>query len=276
MPTNQGLGATHQRAFRGIDYDPDLFAIKADLSDVENIEYGDLETLDMLMSQVDFGGDDVDETDPIAVFIGNELAPTVGAWVLLPAYEEEAWDVANAVSFDGQGDWGIMDFSTEFPISDWIRNNLGLQSLIDMANILSGMTDYEAKAFSLILNEWSITNDPEEARELAGEVYYYESKSDAFWEMVEGADPSRLVFYLDREYFEQEMGYDWYEGGELYESYGGDWDMYIESMIDLVFMEGGATADTVGSYIDQDSFMSEIEMEATTHEDSSGYYVFYG
>lgn len=280
---NQGLGVTHKRAFKNVDFEPSLIAVKASPSDIENIEYEDYEAQAALVNQFDYGDGGVDETFPISIWIGSlgayNAGHLIGLWVDLPTDEGSIQEVIDMMTFGGMGDYYIGDYSV---LDGYMRDAVSEYSdpydVNAMAEELSGLSEWERKPIELMLSEWGITDDLEEAKELAQKVYVYESKQDAFWEMVtEGlVDPSKLEFYIDEEYFAQEMGYDWYEGGELYEDYGGDWDMYLESMRELMFNEGGATPEQLASYVDKDWFMSEIETEATTHEDSSGYYIYYG
>lgn len=281
MPTNEGFGATHNRAFKGVDYNPDLFRIKASPSDIEGIGYGDYDAQAALVNQFDYGDANADmDTNPISIWIGSEGAYNAGyltgLWVDLPATEEDLDDVVDMMTFGGSGDYGVMDYSVaDGMFGDMVRDlGTDVYAINELAERILEVGEDKMHIIAIVMNEWGITNDFEEAAKIADEVYVYENRRDAASEIMPMANPDALQFHFDMDYFRQEIGYDWdEEDPDMIESYG-DFDTYVDSMYDLMSSENSSSFWT--TYVDEDSFMNDFEIEWTTHEDSTGYYAYSG
>lgn len=272
--TNFGLGPVHRRAYKRLDYDPFGNSRYKAVPAPSDIPYEDYDALSNALDQLPYYGDpDADENNPISVFIGAELAPAVGLWVDLPTDEEVINEVISYVSFNGRSDWDVMDIAAiNSVLYEWARNE-SLTTLNNVAEELTGMSTYEMQAFTIVLGEWGITNDPVEAAEIVDEVSYYESRRDAAYELLEYASPDILARYFDWDSFRNDLEYDWGLDDEQQEVYGS-FDDYVDDMYDLMSSEDNP--DFWRKYVDQDAYMNDVEIEASTHEDSTGYYIYYG
>lgn len=197
---NDGLGVTHKRAYKQVDYNPRM---KQDAAELERqlIEQGEAAYVEPNVS------------DPvIQVWIANPLYGQ-GVPIPMPTDESKIEEAMNAVSYNGQFDWELVDVSIySDAITREILKSIGygdLFQLNEFAETVSGLEPHQTEwalyyadqtgetfldALDAVLNA-SDTEYGEDALDYG--TAYFPTIDDAVRWYVQSLPQNRLMAYLD-------------------------------------------------------------------------------